>query len=140
MLAHLVGDYLLQSQWMADQKVKRWWPALVHGAFYTVPFLWITLDWRALAVIGLTHVVIDRFRLAKRITWLKNWIAPLRVWRSDELGVRWEWSSANARWADAKKNAGAPPETPAYISFWVMVIVDNTIHLLINVWAVQTFG
>jgi hypothetical protein len=26
LLAHLVGDYLLQSDWMAAEKTKRWWP------------------------------------------------------------------------------------------------------------------
>ncbi len=31
LLAHLVGDYLIQSDWMATEKVKRWWPAIVHG-------------------------------------------------------------------------------------------------------------
>ncbi|MBT2390812.1 DUF3307 domain-containing protein [Streptomyces sp. ISL-1] len=30
LLAHLAGDYLIQSDWMATEKVKRWWPAVVH--------------------------------------------------------------------------------------------------------------
>jgi hypothetical protein len=42
LLAHLAGDYLLQSDWMATQKVRRWWPAVVHGLTYLLPFLLIT--------------------------------------------------------------------------------------------------
>lgn len=140
LLAHLVGDYLLQSQWMANEKTRRWWPAIVHGTLYTVPFAFITQDWRALAVIGITHVVIDHYRIAKWVTWAKNWIAPIRIWRGDPEGARFGWDSYNPPWSDAKRNAGAPTGTPAYISFWVMVIVDNTLHLLINVAAVRWLG
>jgi hypothetical protein len=45
LLAHLVGDYLLQSDWMANNKTKRSWPALVHALLYSlcfVPMLWTT--------------------------------------------------------------------------------------------------
>ncbi|WP_205679869.1 DUF3307 domain-containing protein [Paenarthrobacter ureafaciens] len=30
LLAHLIGDYLIQSDWMASEKTKRWWPAIAH--------------------------------------------------------------------------------------------------------------
>ena len=35
-LAHLVGDYLIQSHWMAVEKVNRWWPAIAHGLAHEV--------------------------------------------------------------------------------------------------------
>jgi hypothetical protein len=54
LLAHLAGDYLIQSDWMATEKVKRWWPAVVHGTTYGLPFLLITQSPAALAVIGCT--------------------------------------------------------------------------------------
>jgi hypothetical protein len=41
-LAHMVGDYLIQNHWMAVEKTKRWWPAVVHGVTYGLPFLLIT--------------------------------------------------------------------------------------------------
>ena len=34
-LAHLVGDYLIQSDWMASEKTKKWWPAIAHGITYS---------------------------------------------------------------------------------------------------------
>ncbi|MEU5049240.1 hypothetical protein [Streptomyces sp. NPDC021096] len=32
---HLVGDYLMQSYWMATEKVNHWWLAIAHGPFAT---------------------------------------------------------------------------------------------------------
>lgn len=118
-LAHLVGDYLLQSHWMATEKVRRWWPAVVHGVTYTLPFLLITRSWLALLVIAGTHIVIDRYRLARHVVWLKNQVGPRRsrpVWGSDV--------------------AGYPEGTPAWLATWLLIVADNTVHLLINVVAV----
>lgn len=64
LLAHLLGDYVVQSRWMATEKTQRWWPAIVHAVTYGVPFLMVTRSPLALAVIVGTHAVIDRYRLA----------------------------------------------------------------------------
>lgn len=121
-LAHLVGDYLLQTDWMAKEKTKRWWPAVAHGLTYSVPYAALMLlgvtrfSVPALLVIGGTHIVLDRFRLARHVVWFKNQFAP-RAFRS--------------RWEDCR-TTGYPPENPAFMSVWLMIIADNTIHLAIN--------
>ena len=51
LVCHLVGDYLLQNDWMAQGKTSRWGPALAHAASYTLPFLFLTTSWKALAFI-----------------------------------------------------------------------------------------
>lgn len=143
LLAHLVGDYILQSHWMATEKVRRWWPAVVHGALYTLPFLLITTEWRALAVIGGTHVLVDRFRLARYLVWVKNWIAPLRVERRPLRGPnesRFVLDAYNPSWSECAPNAGMPPNVPPYLSVWLMIAADNTVHILLNVAAVRWFG
>lgn len=66
-LAHLVGDYVIQSHWMATEKTKHWLPAIVHGVTYTLPHALITQSPLALVVIGGTHIIIDRFRLARHV-------------------------------------------------------------------------
>jgi hypothetical protein len=119
-LAHLVGDYVIQSHWMATEKTKHWLPAIVHGVTYTLPYALITQSPLALVVIGGTHIIIDRFRLARHVAWLKNQLGPKRF---------------RPRWADAKAT-GYPSETPAWLSVWLMIITDNTIHLLINTAAI----
>ena len=119
-LAHLVGDYVIQSHWMACEKTKRWWPAIAHGLTYTLPYLLVTQSPAALAVIAGTHIIIDRFRLAKHLVWAKNQLAP---------------KAFRPVWADAKVT-GYPSETPAWMSVWLMIVADNTVHLLINTAAV----
>ncbi len=120
-LAHLVGDYLFQSHWMASEKTKRWWPAVAHGLTYTLSYLLVTQSAWALLVIGGTHIVIDRYRLARYVVWAKNLVAPVGEYRRP-------WSESSA--------TGFPPDVPAWLAVWVMFIVDNTLHLLINTAAV----
>jgi hypothetical protein len=113
-LAHLVGDYLIQSNWMATRKTSAWWPAILHGLTYTIPFLLITQSPWALLSIGGTHIVIDRYRLARHLVWLKNLVGP----RDSHAG---------------HTATGYPDGTPVWLATWLMIIADNTIHLLINV-------
>lgn len=113
-IAHFVGDYILQSDWMVQHKGRKWSAAFIHVVFYTLPFLFLTLDPLVLFVIAGTHMVIDRYRLARHLIWLKN-----RPW-------------PNSRpWTECKET-GFPPEVPKYISSWLMIIVDNVVHILIN--------
>lgn len=121
LLAHLVGDYLLQSDWMATNKTKKWWPAWVHAFVYGLPFLAVTQSPTALAVIVGTHAVIDRYRLVRYLLWLKNFMAPRSSWLS---------------WKDCE-TTGYPAAMPIWLSTWLMIISDNAVHLLINVAAVK---
>lgn len=51
LVAHAIGDYVLQSDWMANEKTKKSVAALAHVVAYTLPFLWFTRSPSALAVI-----------------------------------------------------------------------------------------
>ncbi len=107
-VAHLVGDYLVQSHWMATCKTKRWFPAAVHAAVYTLCFLPLSLNPAALAVIGGTHFLIDRYRLARFVVWAKNGCkGPVTA-------------------------TGYPDDGPPWLSVWLLIIADNTLHILIN--------
>ncbi|MFH9798120.1 DUF3307 domain-containing protein [Streptomyces virginiae] len=121
LLAHLVGDYLLQSDWMANEKTKRWWPAWAHALTYGLPFLLVTQSPAALAVIVGTHAVIDHYRLARHVVWAKNFMSPRSHWHP--------WSECSA--------TGYHQDRPLWMTVWLMIIADNTIHLVINVAAVR---
>lgn len=114
-MAHMVGDYLIQSHWMANAKTKHWRPALVHGATYTLPFILITQSPLALLVIGGTHALIDRYRLARYVVWFRNLLAP-KAWR-----------------ASIKDATGSPADVPMWLSGWLLFIADNIVHMLINI-------
>lgn len=122
-LAHLVGDYILQSHWMSLNKTSHWWPAILHGLTYTLPYAIFVHDWRALAIICVTHIIIDRFRLARHVVWFKNFMAP---------------RGTNSSWAESKAT-GYPPETPPWLAVWLMIVADNAVHLAINTAAIVLF-
>jgi hypothetical protein len=65
LLIHLWGDYILQSDWMAQNKTKAYLPAFVHALLYSLGFLLLRPSWKAWLVIAVTHFFIDRYRLAR---------------------------------------------------------------------------
>lgn len=121
LLAHLVGDYMIQSHWMANAKTQRnlegWIAAAVHGVTYTLPFLLITQSWLALLVIGGTHIVIDHYRLARYFVWARNQLGP-------------------KKWRPALTATGMPDDAPPWLAVWLLFIADNGIHTLINLAAI----
>jgi len=105
-LMHLAGDYLFQTSWMANEKTKSFTPALIHAFIYSLAFFFITdLPWWF--IIFATHFFIDRYRLA--VYWIKL--------------INNGWQS---------KNYGYPETLPIWLSTWLLFIVDNTFHLIIN--------
>lgn len=118
LLAHLIGDYVLQNHWMANTKTRSWVAALVHAALYTLPFFFLTQDVLALAVICGTHAVIDRYRLASY--WVNFW----------GVGVE---GKVVPFFRYMRGVYGQPVEpAPPFLGVWLLIIVDNTIHLTIN--------
>lgn len=58
-LCHLVGDYVLQCDFIAQTKGKNWYHLFVHCALYILPFyLYFGVNWQ-LAVLFATHIIID---------------------------------------------------------------------------------
>ena len=59
-LAHLIGDYLIQSDWMAVGKKKSSWVCLVHVVTYMLTFLLCGLSWWQFLAIAVQHFIQDR--------------------------------------------------------------------------------
>lgn len=56
---HLIGDWLLQNDWMARSKVSLRHPAAwVHGTIHGV-LLGLVLGWRGGLVLGAVHMLVD---------------------------------------------------------------------------------
>ena len=121
LLAHLVGDYVIQTDHMAQRKTSESVPALLHAVTYTLPFTVLTRKWQPLAIIAGTHFVIDRWRLAKHVAWAKNQLAP-EEYRPPHTAT------------------GYSEETPAWMAVWLMIACDNTMHLCINHWALRRWS
>lgn len=117
LLAHMIGDYILQSDWMATNKARLSVAAAVHAVTYTLPFLLITQAPGVLAVIAATHFVVDRWKIARYIVIAKNLLCPKPVVHSTATGY--------------------PEQTPIWLAMWLLIIADNIIHVTINGTAIR---
>lgn len=143
-LAHLIGDYVLQSHVMATRKTSSWRWAFIHAAFYSLPLLplilWFATEWTqaglALAIIGGTHAVIDRLRIAAR--WCEWYgVGHPGIWVHAPRAMLAAWARWLTRhgyrhgWDDVTRvfPFEAPPP---FLGVWLTIIVDNTLHLAIN--------
>lgn len=64
---HLIGDYVLQGDFIAQSKGKNWYHLFVHCMLYCLPFYVVFgLTWQ-LAVIFITHIVIDALKARYKI-------------------------------------------------------------------------
>lgn len=127
LVAHAVGDYILQSHWMATEKTKQHTAAAIHAVCYTLPFLLITQSSAALAAICGSHFLIDRYRLARYVVWLKN--GPLDMAEQGHIG------DDVARWKPVTAT-GYADDVPAWLSVWLLIVVDNIIHVACNALAI----
>jgi len=116
-VAHLVGDFVIQSHWMATNKSKRSFVTAIHAITYALPFLFLTRSVLASSLIALTHFVIDHWRLARFVIWARNSLAPV---------------DSRVAWADCSHVTGQPKDVPIWLSMWLLIIVDNVMHLVCN--------
>lgn len=119
LILHLIGDYVTQSDWMAQNKTKHSLPAMAHALVYCLPFLFLTRYAPSPAIAGMvilvTHFLIDRFRLARYVVFAKNFLSP---------GPYPKWSDCEA--------TGYPSARPPWLAVWLLIAADNTIHLCLN--------
>lgn len=166
LVLHLFGDYLLQSDWMAQRKTTSSVPAAAHAIVYTAPFWLLMPSWWAMLLVGGTHFVIDRWRLARYVCWAKNFLAPYEtlgeaVRRSEmRQGCIYRVTPATrggvvphegdryrevTRWVHPWSECigtGYHKDRPAWLAVWLLIIADNTLHLAFNglAWALYSTG
>lgn len=120
-VAHLVGDYLIQSDRMATTKTQSSLWCAIHAVSYALPFLLLTRSPVALAIIISTHFMIDRWRLARFVVWFKNAIG----------GSYYPWAECSA--------TGYQKDRPVWLAVWLLIICDNTMHLICNAVALSVY-
>lgn len=159
LVAHAIGDYILQSQWMAQNKTRSNYAAAVHAAAYFVPFLPLVYGHTTTCglVIIFTHFFIDRFRLARYVVYAKNWLGRVDRWADVVIQdpqfnnlARRQWvkngsvvmsaprlfSWKRMPWAVCEKT-GYPQDVPDWMAVWLLIIADNLIHICINALALR---
>ena len=90
LIAHLIGDFPLQTSWMAINKANNWLPLFVHSALYTFIIGIISLigfnglaPWQLLTVF-IAHVFLDRRTF---VTWWVNTIMRTNLSENRWLGI-----------------------------------------------------
>lgn len=116
-LLHLIGDYLLQNDWMAAHKARfnlqGWLACSVHCILYTIPFcFFFTIE--TCAIILVSHFLIDKFQLA--LYWIRF-----------------------INWRKHSTNYGFSTKKPEWVALWLFIITDNSFHLIINYAAIFHF-
>jgi hypothetical protein len=90
LIAHLIADWLLQNNWMAQNKMYLAHPAAwVHAGIHGI-LLGLALGWQAGLVLGITHLLIDTriplswWQKTFRLTGSKNTFMHVAIW-SDQV-------------------------------------------------------
>ena len=126
LLIHLFADYWLQNDWMALNKKIRWWPAIVHGIVYTLPFLILTRSIYALLVICISHIIIDHTDIVNKLNQIKNW-----YFRSNNVGYFKQLGNGLLD-QQMRVLTDGYNKRPLFIRVWLIIIQDNILHLIIN--------
>jgi hypothetical protein len=84
--AHFIGDYLIQTDWMAQNKKKSDFACIVHVVTYMVPFLLCGFAWWQLLLIAAQHYLIDR-------TGFVRWFMEVKGTKQFRDGPHAPWSS-----------------------------------------------
>lgn len=61
-LCHLIGDYVLQSNYLATNKGRDWYLLLVHSALYCIPFIFAFGMNISVFIMFICHVIIDSLK------------------------------------------------------------------------------
>ncbi|WKA53409.1 DUF3307 domain-containing protein [Planococcus shixiaomingii] len=83
LIGHFIGDFLLQTGWMAKYKATKWIPLLVHVTIYTlvVGFAGTVsggLSLGGLGVVFIGHVILDRK------TFVSFWVRHIQMAKGSE--------------------------------------------------------
>lgn len=85
------------------------WPSTKRS----VPFLPLRPTKKQVVLLVGTHYLIDRYRLARYVVWAKNQLAP----KTERPPIT---------------ATGYADDVPSWLSVWLLIKADNTIHALIN--------
>jgi hypothetical protein len=135
LFGHMVGDYLLQNNWMALSKGHSSWRCLLHCLVYTatVCAFMSQWHWQWVLLVLVSHFVIDRWSLAD------HWLALIRgrsLHEFYENGHR----DIPAAWINGAKVVYQRPVTDTGENYRILrggfttlvyAMADNTMHLLV---------
>jgi hypothetical protein len=116
-VAHLIGDYVLQPHWMAVQKTEKIQIAAGHALLYLVPFLIMRPSWLTMLLIVTSHFVIDHWRLSRFVVWAQNQFGPKQY---------------RIAFPRDRTGDGLPWTMPLNVFTFLLIVTDDVLHLVAN--------
>ncbi len=111
---HWIADFVLQNDWMALGKSKRWLPLLTHTSIYSACF--IGFGWKFVGITFLLHTLTDYFtsRITSKLWFMRDHGEdPASGWRLTQY-LSW-----NRHY------------------FFVMIGLDQLIHVVTLIWTLN---
>jgi hypothetical protein len=120
LIGHLIGDYLLQNDWMAQGKKKSALPCFVHVVIYTAAVMLLT-HWPlwAATVVAMPHYAIDRWQF---VPWYMRKIGQAKFMMLPTVESHNLTGLAGERIHRVEYKVGLGP--------WSVIVVDNVMHLV----------
>lgn len=132
LVGHLVGDYLLQNDWMALNKKRQVWPCVVHCLIWTI-CVCLFSGWGTRAWLSCVQLAADPSLtgLATHWNWT-HWIVPGLLFGThfiqDHTSIIRQYMTLIGQEAFAT-GACAP---------WSIIVVDNVWHIL-TLWLIWSY-
>lgn len=129
LLGHLVGDYLLQNNWMALNKARKdligWLACTVHCLIYSMAVCVCTWDFRIswVLIVFLSHMVVDKFSI---VGWYLHNIKGRSIKDCLDM-IEFDIPGKN-------------DVVQVSITCFVYIVCDNTLHLLLMFYGRKLLG
>ena len=124
-LSHFIGDFILQSHYIAERKLKNFLVCVLHVLLYIIPFYFlVSANWKFLFVVAAAHLLIDFFRVAEYLSWIKNVLFNPKILILDKAELH-RYNLQNCKF-------GYPKDVPEHVAFWLMIAVDQILHVSTN--------
>lgn len=113
-IGHLIGDYILQTDWMALNKKKHTWPCFIHCLLWSLSVTLISgASLLAFTLLFITHFIQDRTNII--IWWMKlKWKDQSKFMECDTLLIKHDYE----------------PSIKPGLGPWSIIIVDNVWHII----------
>lgn len=80
LICHAIGDYVLQSSFLANTKGSNWWHLIIHCILYSIPFYICYGINVELGILIVTHFIIDALKARyKEISYTTDQILHLII-------------------------------------------------------------
>lgn len=131
LLGHLVGDYLLQNEWMAMNKSKNtrigWLAASIHCIIYTLAICLFMQNFDPIwmVVVFLSHFPIDKFALAEK------YMHYIKGKGMKDYVKKDGWMDGLVYIKTAKKELNSYDVLEGGFTAIVYTVTDNALHLIL---------